>query len=205
MASTPSLSAVTAAISKAKSTTKWAIGMCDNFVANMYGFSASGYNTATDNWKATPSSLKHPGDMNAPAGALMYWSGGDGHVAISLGNGSIVSTDISGNGTVSTVPASAITQKWGKAYVGWAYPYFQGKEATGTLGAFTGSTSATNTSEQTGLLGSLSINPEDLAKGFINEVAKPFEDLLSAFLWGTEILIGIGLMTVGIYMAVRIR
>lgn len=203
MANTPSLSAVSAALSKAKSTTRWAIGMCDNFVANMYGFSSSGYNTATDNWNATPSSLKHAGDMNAPAGALMYWSGGDGHVALSLGNGTIVSTDISGNGTVSTVPASAITQKWGKAYVGWAYPYFQGKEATGTLGAFTGSTSATNTAEQTGLLDS--INPENLASSFVDAAAKPIENMFSMFLWGAETLIGIALMGVGIYMAVRIR
>jgi hypothetical protein len=202
MASTPSLSAVTAAINKAKSTTRWAVGMCDNFVANMYGFSASGYNTATDNWNATPANLKHPGDMNAPAGALMYWSGGDGHVAISLGNGSIVSTDIGGNGTVTTAPASAITQKWGKSYTGWAYPYFQGKEATATLGAFTGSTTATNTDEQAGVLDS--INPENLAKGFISEIASPFQDLLSMLVWGVETLVGIALMAAGIYAVARL-
>lgn len=105
----------------------WAVNMCDNFVANCWGFSASGYNTALDNWNASPS--KHAGDMNAPAGALMYWGGGDGHVAISNGDGTIWSTDISGAGTVTRVPASLIAQRWGKPYLGWAPPFFQGRSA----------------------------------------------------------------------------
>jgi hypothetical protein len=170
--------------------------MCDNFVANMYGFSSSGYNTAYDNWKATPASLKHAGDMNAPAGALMYWGGGDGHVAISLGNGSIVSTDINGSGTVGTAPASAISSKWGKPYLGWAYPFFQGKEATATLGTWTGSTStATATDTSLG-----SISADSIANGFVSGIMKPFESFLSMFLWGFETLSGLALMALAFYI-----
>lgn len=186
------------AIAKAKGVTRWAVGMCDNFVANMYGFSASGYNTAVDNWKATPASLKHAGDMNAPAGALMYWGGGDGHVAISLGNGSIVSTDIGGMGTVTTAPATAITTKWGKSYLGWAYPYFQGKEATSTLGPWSGSTSVSNAADQTGFLSD--INPDNLAKGFLNAFEAPFESFLSYIVWGMETAFGLALAGIGIYV-----
>jgi hypothetical protein len=196
------LSAAAKAINKAKSTTRWAVGMCDNFVANVYGFSSSGYATALANWNATPANLKHPGDMQAPAGALMYWGGGDGHVALSTGDGNIVSTDIGGNGTVTTAPASAITSKWGKPYLGWSYPYFQGKEATNALGSYTGSTSATN-ADQAGFIDT--INPENIAKGFVSEIIKPFEDLMSLIVWGVECLAGIALIGLGIYITVRIK
>lgn len=192
------MASISSAIAKAKATTKWAVGMCDNFVANMYGYSSSGYNTALDNWSDTPSSLKHPNDMDAPAGALMYWGGGDGHVAISLGNGSIVSTDISGAGTVSTVPASEISSKWGKPYLGWAYPYFQGKEATSTLGTWNGSTAVGASATDAGLLDSL--NPQSIANGFLEAFLKPFEGLLNMFLWGGETIAGLALIAVGIYL-----
>lgn len=187
------------AIDKAKHTYRWAVGMCDNFVANMYGYTSSGYRTALDNWNATPSNLKHIGDMKAPAGALMFWGGGDGHVAISTGDGNIVSTDIGGNGTVTTAPATAITQKWGKPYLGWAYPYFQGKQATNSLAAFTGSTPVAS---QAGYLSSLS--PDNIAKGFVQEIEKPFAMLLSYLWWGFESSAGIGLLIFGAFLMVRI-
>ncbi len=188
------MSSAADAVAKAKSTVRWAVGMCDNFVANMYGYSSSGYATALANWNSTPSGLKHPGDSNAPAGALMYWDGGDGHVAISLGNGNIVSTDISGNGTVSTVPASEVSSKWGKRYLGWAYPFFQGQQATSNLGGITGSTS---TATDAGFLSS-TVNPDKLASGFLNGIAKPFETLLGTVVWGMETLIGLAMVVVGI-------
>lgn len=186
-----------AAIAKAKSVTRWAVGMCDQFVANMYGFGSSGYNTAVDNWKATPTSLKHPNDMDAPAGALMYWGGGDGHVAISLGNGSIVSTDINGSGTVGTAPASAISSKWGKPYLGWAYPFFQGKEATKSLGTWSGSTSVATDQASNPLE---DLDPANIASGFVNAFIAPFEGFLSMFLWGFESLAGMTLIAIGIYL-----
>lgn len=186
------------AIAKAKTVTRWTYGMCDNFVANMYGYSHSGYNTAIEHWRDTPSSLKHPGDMKAPAGALMFWSGGDGHVALSLGDGNIVSTDIGGPSTVSTAPASDITTKWGKPYLGWAYPYFQGSEASTTIGKWTGSTSVAGGAQNVGILDNIS--PDNLAEGFVGAIAKPFSSVLSFMMWGFETLAGMALIGFGIYV-----
>jgi hypothetical protein len=121
------------ALAKATSVTAWTIGMCDNFVANMYGYGSSGYVDAITHWNSIPSNLQHPGDQNAPAGALMFWGGGRGHVAISDGAGGIYSTDQPSPGRVSHVPASYITNGWGKPYLGWTPPVFQGQ--TGQVGA----------------------------------------------------------------------
>jgi hypothetical protein len=197
MPTTPT-SAVDAAIAKAKSTKKWAVGMCDNFVANMYGYANSGYATAVANWNATPTNLKHAGDMSAPAGALMYWGGGSGHVALSLGNGSIVSTDIGGNGTVTTVPATEISEKWGKTYLGWTYPYFQGEEATNTLGGITGTTPVGV--QQAGLT---SIDPSSISDSFVSSVTAPLNTLMSSVVWGFELLVGLGLVGISIFVIVR--
>jgi len=189
------------AIAKAKSIKTWAVGMCDNFVANMYGFSSSGYSTAVKNWQATPGSLKHAGDWNAPAGALMYWSGGStgaGHVAISLGNGNIISTDATSLGSVGTISARTPTDKWGHPYLGWAYPYFQGKEATGSLGSWTGSTSATNAS-----FTGTQISADAVTTGFVTSVMAPFKFLMSFFIWGAEIGLGGLLMLIGIIIFAR--
>lgn len=133
------------ALAKAKATTSWSVGMCDQFVAQMWGQSGSGYATAVDNWNASPD--KHQGAAaagTAPAGALVYWGGGAGHVALSNGDGTVWSTDIGGAGTVTRVPWNEISEKWGKPYLGWAPPFFNGK-APGAAGDFTpgpGGTSA---------------------------------------------------------------
>lgn len=122
------------ALQKAAATTRWAVGMCDNFVANMFGYSASGYPTAINHWNSIPANEKHPGDMNAPAGALMFWGGGSaGHVALSDGHGGIFSTDYPSPGVVSHVSASVIGSQWHKPYLGWSIPVFQGQ--TGSTGA----------------------------------------------------------------------
>lgn len=113
------------ALQNASKTKTWRVGYCDNFVANMWGFSSSGYNDAVSNWDASP--VKNPGSTLAPAGTLVYWGGGYGHVALSAGDGTVFSTDIGGPGTVTRVPISEITNKWNKPYLGWAAPYFQGQ------------------------------------------------------------------------------
>jgi cell wall-associated NlpC family hydrolase len=189
------------AIAKAKSISAWTVGMCDQFVARMYGFDSSGYSTAIKNWQATPSTLKHAGDWNAPAGALMYWSGGStgaGHVAISLGNGQIVSTDAPQRGTVGTVSARMPSDQWGQNYVGWAYPYFQGREATTSLGGWSGSTSAVPVSTT----GS-QISADSITTGFISGLKAPFQLALSTFMWGWEIVGGIVLILIGIWLMAR--
>lgn len=121
----------TQALQKAKSTTRWAVGMCDNFVANMFGYTSSGYTTAISHWNAIPANDKHPGDTNPPAGALVFWSGGAGHVALSTGNGGIISTDYPRSGMVSAASIDSISNGWGKSYLGWSVPVFQGQ--TGSI------------------------------------------------------------------------
>jgi hypothetical protein len=186
------------ALAKAKSVKTWAVGMCDNFVANMYGFSSSGYATAVKNWQATPANLKHGGDWNAPAGALMYWSGGStgaGHVAISLGNGNVISTDATSAGVVGTISARTPTDKWGHPYLGWAYPYFQGKEATSTLGGWNGSTSAVPAST-TGT----QISADSITTGFLSSALAPINFLFKFTIWGIEASAGIVLMLLGLWI-----
>lgn len=120
----------TQAVQKALSTTRNAVGMCDKWVASYYGYSSSGYATAITHWNSIPASEKHPGDTNAPAGALVFWSGGStgaGHVALSLGGGKIVSTDYPRSGITSTTTIDAISNGWGEHYQGWSKPVFQGQ------------------------------------------------------------------------------
>lgn len=116
------------ALARCAVTKTWAVGMCDNFCANMYGFDASGYVDATAHWAAMKPGQKHPADHNPPAGMLAFWGGGHGHIAISAGGGYVWSTDIAGAGTVAKVLLSKITTTWGKPYLGWSLPVFQGVE-----------------------------------------------------------------------------
>ena len=115
-------------------TGSWSVGMCGQFCAAMYGYGFSGYASAYVQWQQTPTRLRNPGDGSPPPGALLFWSGGSaghGHVAVSTGgDGQCYSIDISGPGTVSRVQASLIQARWGLTYLGWAYPFFQGKEWT---------------------------------------------------------------------------
>lgn len=165
-----------AALQLATQTHTWAVGMCDNFVANMYGYSSSGYNTALDHWNAIPGASQHPGDMNAPAGALMFWGGNqDGHVAISDGSGGIYSTDISGQGTVSHVPSSEISQKWGLQYLGWSPPIFQ----SGPAGA---------TGNYSGVEQAFSLNPSNILGGAASAATGGLLDFLTGSSgFGTDI------------------
>lgn len=117
------------ALKTASNTSKWRVGYCDNFVANMWGESASGYTDAIANWNASPGKVTGSQAVlaPAPAGALYYWGGGHGHVALSAGDGTVYSTDIGGAGTVTRVPVQKITLDWNKPFLGWAPPYFNGK------------------------------------------------------------------------------
>lgn len=97
---------------------------CLNFVARAYGYTASGVPTAARFWEAAPG--KHPGDLNPPPGALVFWATGDpaGHVALAAGAGTVLSNDIGGAGTISLVRLSDLTTRWGATYLGWAPPFF---------------------------------------------------------------------------------
>jgi hypothetical protein len=76
-------------------------GQCELAVELAFGVQ-SGYPSARANWSAQP--VKHPDWQNAPRGALVFYStSADGHVAISLGDGRVVSTSVnSGVGIVAS-------------------------------------------------------------------------------------------------------
>ena len=66
---------------------------------------------------------RRPADRNPPRGAAVYWTGGSrgyGHIAISLGNGKVRSSDAGGTGEVATVPIRHISAEWNLRYAGWA-------------------------------------------------------------------------------------
>lgn len=177
------------AIQKASDTGHWAVGMCDNFVANMFGLSASGYTTAVAHWNAIPAGEKHPGNANAPAGALVFWGGGDGHVAIADGAGNVYSTDISGAGTVTRVPLSTVTQKWGKPYLGWSTPYFSGQSVS--TGGVTQASLVSPVSSLTSGLNS-KLNPfEWIAKAFGTDFTDVLERLGLILMGSIIVLVGI--------------
>lgn len=77
----------------------------------------SGPPTAYGAWQL--SQYKHAGDGNPPAGVPVYWSGGLGHVALSIGGGNIVSTDWPHSGVIGKTSIAELTRAWGKQYQGW--------------------------------------------------------------------------------------
>lgn len=180
------------ALSKASSTAHWAVGMCDNFVANMFGYTSSGYPTAANHWASIPGNDKHPGDMNAPAGALMFWGGGAGHVAISDGSGGIFTTDYPTSGVVSHVSAGVISGQWGKPYLGWSVPVFQGQ-----VGSTSGT--ATNASSAGFILPGVPNPIPSVTSGIVDSITGAFgislKDLLQRLalilLGGTLLVIGL--------------
>ena len=106
--------------------------LCDHFVGLAYGKAHSGYPSAKDHWAQTPAKLRHPGDTNAPVGALVFFNGAGqyGHVAIVTGKTAkgepIITTTHTQGGRPVEMPLS---QAKGLGYSGWATPYFQGKTA----------------------------------------------------------------------------
>ncbi|WP_121192616.1 transglycosylase SLT domain-containing protein [Motilibacter peucedani] len=100
---------------------------CMHTVGNWYGYQSSGWERAIDGWNGTPDRYKHPDDPNPPAGALCYWAGGAaGHVAMSIGDGTVISTDAPQIGRVGDpLPLAWFSAHWrGKRYLGWCSPYF---------------------------------------------------------------------------------
>lgn len=66
---------------------------------------------------------RHKGDRKPPRGAMVYWTGGSngyGHIAVSVGNGRIRSSDANGWGYPATVDLGWPEAHWGLTYVGWA-------------------------------------------------------------------------------------
>jgi hypothetical protein len=96
-------------------------GMCLQVCRTWAGINSM-YPDAVTAWNHTND--KHPGDRKPPRGSAVYWKGGSqgyGHIAISLGNGKVRSTDACGSGCVGTRDLGWFESNWGLPYAGWAW------------------------------------------------------------------------------------
>jgi hypothetical protein len=93
-------------------------GWCDNFVGHAYGRAASGYATAIAHYNSLSARGMIHGDANAPSGALVFFAaapinGNAGHVMLSEGNGSYIT---------SAPTVRRVSLSWpGASYLGWSY------------------------------------------------------------------------------------
>jgi cell wall-associated NlpC family hydrolase len=91
--------------------------LCLRFVRKVYGLPARDP-SAIGAWRAAES--KHKGDVLPPAGVPVFWSGGGpGHVAVSLGDGWVLTSDYPSSGRVTKVAISALNSAWHLRYLGW--------------------------------------------------------------------------------------
>lgn len=76
------------------------------------------FGSAEIGWGKTQ--FRHGIASTPPLGVPVWWTnGGDGHVAISAGDGTCYSTDIKRRGQVDVVAIAYITRHWGQTYRGW--------------------------------------------------------------------------------------
>ena len=101
---------------------------CERYMNLSYGI-GGGYPTALAHWQAP--GPRTAGMSTPPRGALVFWRSGNpaGHVALSLGNGQVISTDYdskTGRYTAHKLDAGPITDidKWGPR-LGWRAPNFR--------------------------------------------------------------------------------
>lgn len=98
--------------------------LCDHFTSWCYGYAGSGYASAIVHWRAIEPAQKHTTGI-PPAGALVFWEIGKwGHVAVSLGDGTVASNDIHVKGQISIAHIGEFATKWGAKYLGWTTPVF---------------------------------------------------------------------------------
>ena len=87
-------------------------GQCETAVEDAFG-NTFRYNTAYQDWQARQ---QHPGSTAAPRGTLVFYkTSASGHVTISLGNGTVISTSAAG-GKIGISPITG----WFKPLLGWA-------------------------------------------------------------------------------------
>lgn len=95
-------------------------GMCLRATRQLYSVPAL-YGDAATAWAHTKHRI--PLGANAPAGALVWWTGGShghGHVALATGDGHCWSVDIRRPGRFDRVPIGTITRQWGLRLAGYS-------------------------------------------------------------------------------------
>jgi hypothetical protein len=92
-------------------------GLCLSFVRQAFGARGGQYD-AKSAWHQAKHRHSHG---TPPKGAAVFWLGHThGHIAISVGGGKCLSTDIRRRGKADIVPISEIHRRWGLTYVGWS-------------------------------------------------------------------------------------
>lgn len=102
------------------------LGMCERYSSTLAWGHGGGYASAAAHWTAPGPRVL--GYSSPPRGALTFWAGGGGygHVAVSLGNGQVISTDYNsatGRYQAGMISAGPITDidKWAPR-LGWRPP-----------------------------------------------------------------------------------
>lgn len=108
---------------RARSFTTWKVGYCLNFTWHCIDYpNSAGLASANAAWN--DSSMRVTNGSTPPAGAPVYWGGGQyGHIAISLGGGNCRSTDYPSKGRIGTVSIKSLTRLWRLTYRGWSRDY----------------------------------------------------------------------------------
>lgn len=96
--------------------------MCLNYVWNLLDAPRSaGLYDANAAWAAATQKVT---TGTPPAGAPVYFAGyKHGHIAISIGNGWVRSTDVPGLGRVGNINIADLCRSWGITYRGWSRDY----------------------------------------------------------------------------------
>lgn len=95
-------------------------GLCLQFVRMCFGLGAV-HPSAIAAWNAA--GRRHPTTDagTIPRGVPVFWRIGDfGHIALSLGGGLCLSTDVKRRGRVDIVRIDAIREAWGAQLLGWS-------------------------------------------------------------------------------------
>ncbi|MCU1538513.1 MAG: hypothetical protein JWP82_2864 [Humibacillus sp.] len=109
-----------ASVPKARAYSRYLpVGMCCQFVWNCIAAPHS-FGLADANAAWARAAVRHT-DAEPPPGAPVYWAGGShGHIAISVGGGTVRSTDWPEKGKVGKVDIARITRAWRITYRGWS-------------------------------------------------------------------------------------
>lgn len=106
-------------VASAKAATTYPPGLCLQW-SRKQALIPSMWPSAAVAWQNT---VRKHFDRNFPPGAFVFWTGGsegNGHIAISLGNGFVRSTDAGGSGIIATRHVSWFDRAWpSQNYAGW--------------------------------------------------------------------------------------
>jgi len=102
--------------------------LCLGFVSTAYGGTFAGYYSAATAADAVAAAggMHETSVEDTPRGAILWWgrtpANPYGHAAIYAGNGMVISTDVTGRGTIGIVPFEWFATHWGHPYMGWSSP-----------------------------------------------------------------------------------